>query len=324
MAAPGRPAWFEWALRTPYEDRHVDVYGIQIHYQLWSARTTTTSPPGIVLVHGGSAHSHWWDWTAPFLSEDCTVAALDLSGHGESDERAEYSTDLNADEVMAVCKELVHLGCRPKPYIVGHSFGGWVCLTLAAREFARQLGGVVVFDSAVPPPHISLSPPPRVEKKPGLSTMEGMLARFRLMPPQDVENQYLLDYIGPLSLRQRDGIYMWKDDPRRMVKTRLFAGGAMSKRLQGLQCRLAVFYGQNSAFFTKKNADVVAYMKAQCAEHTPGGEAFTPVIGIPGAQHHVMFDQPIAVVSILQTLLAEWNRQQQSAAPGEAVMPARL
>jgi hypothetical protein len=32
-----------------------------------------------------------------------------------------------------------------------------------------------------------------------------------------------------------------------------------------------------------------------------------PFVGIPDAQHHVFLDQPLAFVSALRTLLAEWR-----------------
>ena len=50
-------------------------------------------------------------------------------------------------------------------------------------------------------------------------------------------------------------------------------------------------------------ADVVAYTR----EHAPPG---TPFFAIPEAEHHLMLDQPLAVVSALRGLLAAW--------PGEA------
>jgi pimeloyl-ACP methyl ester carboxylesterase len=32
-----------------------------------------------------------------------------------------------------------------------------------------------------------------------------------------------------------------------------------------------------------------------------------PIVEIPQAQHHVMLDQPLALVSALRALLADWN-----------------
>ena len=51
-----------------------------------------------MLVHGGAAHSRWWDHIAPMLTEGWRVVAVDLSGHGDSDRRDHYSLDTWARE----------------------------------------------------------------------------------------------------------------------------------------------------------------------------------------------------------------------------------
>ena len=58
---------------------------------------------------------------ATFLADRFRVAALDLSGNGNSDWRERYSGELFAQEVWAVC-EAVQL--VPRPFVIGHSFGG--------------------------------------------------------------------------------------------------------------------------------------------------------------------------------------------------------
>jgi pimeloyl-ACP methyl ester carboxylesterase len=37
-----------------------------------------------------------------------------------------------------------------------------------------------------------------------------------------------------------------------------------------------------------------------------GGETI-PFISIPGARHHLMLDEPIAFVSVLRSLVAQWH-----------------
>ena len=60
----------------------------------------------------------------PYLARKYTVAALDLSGHGDSDHRDRYSGETFAREVFAVCEAAL----PPKPFVIGHSFGGlWPC-----------------------------------------------------------------------------------------------------------------------------------------------------------------------------------------------------
>jgi pimeloyl-ACP methyl ester carboxylesterase len=53
---------------------------VQLHYLEWG---DSTNPP-LILLHGGSAHAHWWDHIASALGQDYRVLALDFRGHGDS------------------------------------------------------------------------------------------------------------------------------------------------------------------------------------------------------------------------------------------------
>jgi pimeloyl-ACP methyl ester carboxylesterase len=58
------PAWFSAALDAAVRDGTTTVDGASIAYRAWG------DPDGrsIVLVHGGAAHSRWWDHIAPLLT----------------------------------------------------------------------------------------------------------------------------------------------------------------------------------------------------------------------------------------------------------------
>ena len=237
-------------------------------------------------------------------------------------------------------------GSACAPFVVGHSYGGWVTMLCGRNDEEQELGGIVSLDSAVRPPDADgPGPPPRRKKKPGTNRKEDLLARFRLMPPQQTVNQYLEDYIAPLSIKEdEDGKFIWKDDPTRMQKT-VFSGEdpasankkddsdggfvpnsafrkAMSERLRGIKCQMAVFYGRKSDFFS--DPETLAYMRKELDEHPPGGVAHTPLIAIEGSQHHVMFDQPLSVVAGLRAVFGEWKRAATAAATGGGRERARL
>ena len=141
---PDAPRWFRDAVAAPYEERSVEVEGCPIHYLLWG----DSSHPGIVLVHGGAAHAHWWSFIAPQLTKHFYVAALDLSGHGDSGRRDEYPREFWAEEVMAVAADARFVGA---PILVGHSMGGFVCISAAAL-YGDLLAGAVIVDSPVTRP----------------------------------------------------------------------------------------------------------------------------------------------------------------------------
>ena len=58
------PAWFSAALDAAVQEGTTVVDGASIAYRAWG------DPDGrsIVLVHGGAAHSRWWDHIAPLLT----------------------------------------------------------------------------------------------------------------------------------------------------------------------------------------------------------------------------------------------------------------
>ena len=80
-----KPEWFENAVGMAPTSHRVTVEDCPIHYLLWGPETS--EKPGLLFVHGGAAHAQWWSFIAPFFAEDRPVAAIDLSGMGESGRR---------------------------------------------------------------------------------------------------------------------------------------------------------------------------------------------------------------------------------------------
>jgi pimeloyl-ACP methyl ester carboxylesterase len=102
-----------------------------------------------LFVHGGGAHSHWWSYIiAPYFTRDFCVAAIDLSGMGDSGWRAHYNSELRAEEIRAVMAA-AQLGERP--FVIGHSFGGFMTMKVASR-YGDTLGGAVIVDSPIRSP----------------------------------------------------------------------------------------------------------------------------------------------------------------------------
>ena len=275
------PDWFVQALAAAPEHRDVEVEGARVHYRAWG----DPGLPGLVLVHGGAAHSGWWDHIAPQLHSH-RVVAVDLTGHGDSDRRDSYDMKGWAREVVAVA-EAEELD---RPVVLGHSMGGWVALTVGV-EFPGAVSAVAVIDSPIdgqPPEDEQLRDRRRPHRP--YPTPEEAMARFRTLPEQDVLLPYVRDHVARGSLRQDGDGWRWKFDPNfwgtRPLLTRL---------LPQLTVPVALFRAEKG-LVSLGMADEMAGLVA----------GPLPVVDLPDAGHHPMLDRPLSLVAGVRTLLAVW------------------
>jgi len=283
------PPWFTEAITTPYETHVVDVEGCPIHYLAWG----DAAKPGLLLVHGGAAHAHWWSFIAPHLTRDYRVVALDLSGHGDSGRRDSYPRELYAREVVAVAEAAAFAG---RPIVVGHSLGGIVTI-LCAAEHGDRLAGVVIVDSPVrrPDPETQEGSSGKSFRNPKTyPTEEAALAHFRLVPPQPCDNDFILDHVARHSLRETDAGWTWKFDKRVFPER---APRPLSECLKRVPCRIALMRGEWSVVVLPETAEYMYELLERNA----------PLIEIPQAHHHLFLDQPLAFIAALRTLLADWE-----------------
>ncbi len=284
----GVPAWFTDAVATEAEPGEVRVDGVDVRYRAWG-------PPGdgLVLVHGGAAHARWWDHIGPLLArpDGRRVVAVDLSGHGDSGRRsAGYALSSWADEVMAVAEAS---GTGPMPVVIGHSMGGMVAL-VAAQRHGEQLAGAVVVDTPVreqTPEETAARERRAFGPLRVYPTREDALSHFRLVPDQDSELPYVVRHIAEHSLRPVEGGWSWKFDPAMFARTAMAPGD-----LAVPGCRVALFRAEHGL--------VPADMGEMIVDRLGRG---VPLIEIPTAAHHVMVDEPIALVTGLRALLADWR-----------------
>ncbi|MGN6514501.1 MAG: alpha/beta fold hydrolase [Rhizomicrobium sp.] len=287
---PPAPKWFTRTVAIEPESAFVEVEGAKIHYLRWGDR----SKPGLLLVHGNAAHAYWWSFIAPYLADDYNVAALDFSGMGDSDWRKSYSAERFAEEEMAVCEAAGMFAVSEPPVIVAHSFGGFITM-LTGAKYGDRLAGTVIVDSPVNPPGRPGGPPHRTFKPHNVyPDMAKALSRFRLMPPQNCDNLYIVDWVARHSLKHVEGGFTWKFDP---FIWQDFSIGDTAARLKATKCRIAIFRGAQSILMPPEIGEYMFNLLGRAA----------PVVTIPEARHHVMLDQPLAFVSALNALLADWN-----------------
>ncbi|GJM22658.1 MAG: hypothetical protein DHS20C15_25730 [Planctomycetota bacterium] len=117
----------------------------------------------LVFVHGWAADRRVWDEQLAPLAEHSRVLAVDLLGHGLSDQpEIDYSVEVLAQSLQAVLR---HAGLR-RVVLVGHSNGSAVVLALA-RSTPQSVAGLIIVDGALQP--LQVDP----------ATLDAYLARYR-------------------------------------------------------------------------------------------------------------------------------------------------
>ncbi len=188
------PDWYHANMANAGEERFAEVDGCPVHYLYWPVKNGTKR--NLLLVHGGGGHAHWWSFIAPFLAQDCNVAAISLSGMGDSGTRDFYSADIRVSDMRGVIATA--FGGKGETFICGHSFGGFMTSRFGQLH-GDEVSGIIVADSPFRPPHmreVDQKRRPRMGNKRHYATFDEAWRRFRLMPVQPCENDFLVEHIG--------------------------------------------------------------------------------------------------------------------------------
>jgi pimeloyl-ACP methyl ester carboxylesterase len=117
---------------------------------------------------------------------------------------------------------------------------------------------------------------------------------FRLVPGQPCENQFILDYVAELSLREVENGVTWKFDPKVFRRS---STDLLSDYLASVRCRIALMRGEHSRVVPPETSEYMVELLQRNA----------PLVEIPAAHHHLIFDQPLAFIAALRALLADWE-----------------
>ena len=282
-----KPDWFNQALDKEHTSKFVEVNGACIEYMEWG----NPENQSVIMLHGTNAHAHWFKFIGSMLSDDYHFVVMSFSGMGGSDWRSFYTRDTFVDDVWGVVKDTE----MKNPIVVGHSFGGMVSLITASKH-SQDMSGLLLVDFVVNKPeehhewYEGRAParPPRIVKE-----REELIKRFRLMPPQQCINQYLVDYIADHSIRETEKGWAWTFDPS--AYDGLIIGSDHSKILSELSCPVGFYYGEHTIEFKEGELET---MKDLLPEDSP-------IFGLKDAQHHLMLDQPLPFIENLERLIQE-------------------
>ena len=121
-------------------DRWVQTSRLRMYYRDWGPGSPTGS--NVVALHGLASSCRWYDLVAPLLADTHRVVAPDQRGHGRSEQP---STGYDWQSVAADVVEFMEALGLDRPAVLGHSWGGYVALALAAK-FPERVSRVVLID----------------------------------------------------------------------------------------------------------------------------------------------------------------------------------
>jgi pimeloyl-ACP methyl ester carboxylesterase len=252
--------------------------------------------PGLMFVHGAGAHADWWRFIAPYFSSSHRVAAISLSGMGESDRREHYDFQTYSSEVLAGARAAGLFSNGERPIIVAHSLGT-IPAVLAAASHPDGVAGLVLVD----PPLVYRPAPTAGRDEPSrplaYASVEEARSLFKIKPATHCAPTYLTDFLADTSLSVEhcpDGeirAVRWKADPN---FKQVLRQQALGPTLASLRCPLWMMRGEHSEVITRAGRD---WLSDKLPAHTRWME-------VPDSGHQIMLDQPLAFVAALRAIVA--------------------
>jgi pimeloyl-ACP methyl ester carboxylesterase len=264
--------------------RRIEVRGLALHVLEWGPAARS----GVLLLHGGAAHAHWFDAVASALGGGRHVVALDQRGHGESQwaRPPAYATRDFAADLVGV---LDRLGWATAT-LIGHSMGGHNAIASAAWQPERVRGLVVVDSRPAIPAERLAQMRQRGERPPHRHpTLDAAVAAFRLLPPDTLADPALLTHLARESVAWRDGALSLRFDPACHAAREPVDGWPLLPRIAA---PTLVVRGERSPILTRPMAE-------RLRSEIPGAR----LVEVPDAYHHLVLDRPETFARALRDFL---------------------
>jgi pimeloyl-ACP methyl ester carboxylesterase len=257
--------------------------GRQISSLVWG-----TTPPELVLVHGGAQNAHTWDTVALALNRP--LLAIDLPGHGHSDGGPDGSLSVtsNGSDLATVIAELAPDAVG----VVGMSLGGLSSIALAAQ--APQLVRSLVLVDVTPGINAERSAPITsfIDGPASFANFDELLARTMEHNPTRTESS-LRRGILHNAVQREDGSWVW-----RYARFRDAESGPRPEfedlwgAISGLRVPLMLVRGLAWSVVSDENVEELLRRQPTCI-----------VVGVEGAGHSVQGDRPLELADILSDFL---------------------
>ncbi len=272
-------------------DRFISINGLRLHYLEWG----DAAAPPVVLLHGGSAHAHWWDLFAAAIANRYHVLALDLRGHGDSEHPAPPAYRI--DDYVRDLGAFIDNQALGRVDLIGHSLGGMIA-TAFAGQTPQRLRSLVVVDSQlkITPAGARYMVRLRNFPQPVYRDRAQAIQRFRLLPTHTEADEKTLQHVAAHGVRElSDGRWILKFDRAAMAHNE---PQDLTPVLRQLTCPILLVRGAHSTLLS--HAALTALRAAA---------AHAEIAEIPAAHHHVMLDNPVEFERPVRAFLDATHRQ---------------
>lgn len=275
--------------------RTLAIDGLQLQARVYAGAADT---PALMCLHGGMAHTGFFDPLVAHLTAVARPFAMDRRGHGDSDWAAKerYGFLRDVEDLEEACTQL-----DPGPWVlVGHSQGGVLTVPALLRG-NLPIAGAVLLDTPFDPmaPEMRKTGD-RLRRIPQIRYSSEAAAKRRFQPyplphqaPEDV-----VKYLADRSFRPSgDGGYFSKFHWARMRARRDSDAGLFedfTNQFQRIPCPVLAIRGGDSTILSAQD-------HAEMLDRLPDGVGVT----IPGATHSLHLEQPEAVAAAIAAFLAD-------------------
>ena len=229
--------------------------------------------PPLLLTHGMSGSTLWWENAASSLCEHFRPTALDFRGHGDSDWREDGNYDMSG--FVEDLEQARHAIGVPRLVLCGHSNGARVAIEYALKYPERVIALVAVDFLCSGFERSKFATMGRAQ--PTYSDAAALAERFRLHPAETKLSPDELKALGRRSTKKSGARFTWKFDWRALG----LSTGEVWPALAKLKMPTLFVRGEGSTVMSHADLE-------RAAKTTPGCKT----VELKGAYHHVPLDSP--------------------------------
>lgn len=250
----------------------------------------------LILIPGLASGSWVWQDAIRNFRASHVLYVVTLPGF---DGRAPLAGD-GLDAVQASLRQLIETRKLAKPVLIGHSLGGTLALALA-QQHPGLVGGVVSIDGLPVFPGTEEMAP---EQRPQLA--DGVVRRMAGLTPAAfaLQQQQYMRSIGVVDMARADELAKLtaRSDPAATVQ---YMAEVMAQDLRPGLAQIAAPVLVLAPFFELDATDPNAGMASKVGYYKAlmSGAPKVEVIGIPGARHFAMIDQPQRVTDAIAAFI---------------------